>query len=216
MREDNAYKNLFIIDHPLVQHKLSHMRDTACDKVQFKTLLREISLLMGYEITRGLELVQTTITTPLEAMTGNILRARDPVIVPILRAGIGMSEGLEELMPASPVGYIGLYRDEETKEPVEYMVKLPELEERMVILVDPMLATGHTARYAVDVLKKSGARADSIRFMALVAAPEGVQEFQKSHSDIPVFVAALDERLNENAFIVPGLGDAGDRLFGTK
>ena len=215
MYEHKNFPNLFIIDHPLIQHKLTQMRQKTCNQKDFKAALKEISLLMGYEITRNLELTTKTIETPIRPMEAPALRDPTPVIVPILRAGLGMSEGLEQIMPGSKIGHIGLYRDEKTHLPHEYLVKLPDPMGLSFILVDPMLATGHSAKHAIDVMVKRGVDVKKISFLALVGAPEGVAEFQKSYSDIPIYLAALDEKLNENAYIVPGLGDAGDRLFGT-
>ncbi|MBU0859820.1 MAG: uracil phosphoribosyltransferase, partial [Alphaproteobacteria bacterium] len=194
----------------------SLMRDVACNKAQFKLLLKEISLLMGYELTRPLPLTTRTIQTPICPMDAPILEGKKPVIVPVLRAGLGMAEGLEELMPAARVGHIGLYRDEKTHEPVEYLVRLPDAAGRIFIMVDPMLATGNSAKHALDVLVRAGAVPEMIRFMALVAAPEGVKVLLEAYPQVKIFVAALDKQLNEKAYIVPGLGDAGDRLFGTK
>tara|TARA_R110000787_G_scaffold137458_3_gene250253 strand:- start:5342 stop:5983 length:642 start_codon:yes stop_codon:yes gene_type:complete len=208
--------NLFIVNHPLVQHKLSIMRDTGTSTGSFRQLLREIALLMGYEITRDLPVEMREIETPLTTMQAPFIAGRKLVIVPILRAGSGMADGLLELAPSARVGHVGLYRDEETKQPQEYLVKLPSAEGRVFILVDPMLATGNSAVHAADVLNRHGVADQNIRFMALVSAPEGVQQFHRSHPDIPVYTAALDSHLNEDAYIVPGLGDAGDRLFGTK
>jgi uracil phosphoribosyltransferase len=178
--------------------------------------LKEISLLMGYELTRPLPLTTRTIQTPICPMEAPILEGKKPVIVPVLRAGLGMAEGLEELMPAARVGHIGLYRDEKTHEPVEYLVRLPDAAGRIFIMVDPMLATGNSAKHALDVLVRAGAVPEMIRFMALVAAPEGVKVLLEAYPQVKIFVAALDKQLNEKAYIVPGLGDAGDRLFGTK
>ncbi len=215
MREHTDFKKLYIIDHPLVQDKLTRMRETSCDRKDFSQYLHEISLLMGYEITRNLKTVQRSITTPIGQTNQPSIDGNLPAIVPILRAGLGMSEGLQQLMPLSPVGHIGLYRDEVTHKPIEYLVKLPESKDRDFILVDPMLATGHSAIYAVDAMIKRGVNPTSISFMALLGAPEGVRAFRRAYADIPIYMASLDERLNENAYIVPGLGDAGDRLFGT-
>jgi len=214
MRSD--FPNLFVFDHPLIQHKLSCMRDKTRSTMGFRQLLREIALLMGYEITRDLPLTTQTIETPLCAMDAPVIEGKKLAVVPILRAGLVMAEGLMELVPAAREGHIGLYRDHETKRPVEYLVKLPDPEGRLFILVDPMLATGHSAVHAVDVLNRHGVPDSQIRFMALVSAPEGVRTFHAAHPDVPVYTAALDSHLNENAYIVPGLGDAGDRLFGTK
>jgi uracil phosphoribosyltransferase len=208
--------NLFVVNHPLVQHKLSIMRDVETSTGSFRRLLREIALLMGYEITRDLPVEMREIETPMTSMQAPFIAGRKLVVVPILRAGAGMAEGLLELAPSARVGHVGLYRDEETKQPQEYLVKLPTPEGRVFILVDPMLATGNSAVHAVDVLNRHGVANTDIRFMALVAAPEGVQRLHGAHPDIPIYTAALDSHLNENAYIVPGLGDAGDRLFGTK
>lgn len=216
MKQHSKFSNLYVADHPLILHKLSLMRDVSCNKVMFKTLLKELSLLMGYELTRPLPLTTREIETPIQTMQAPVIEGKKPVIVPILRAGLGMAEGLEELMPAARIGHIGLYRDHDTKAPVEYLVKLPNPQGRLFILVDPMLATGNSAKYALDVLIRHGADPKQIRFMALVAAPEGVQVLLDAHPQVPIFVAALDSHLNENAYIVPGLGDAGDRMFGTK
>jgi len=216
MRIQPDFPNLFVIDHPLIQHKLSHMRDKRRSTMGFRSLLREIALLMGYEITRDLPLTTERIETPLCGFDAPVIEGKKVAVVPILRAGLVMAEGLLELMPGAREGHIGLYRDHETKQPVEYLVKLPDPQGRLFILVDPMLATGNSAVHAVDVLNRHGVPKSHIRFMALVAAPEGVRVFHQAHPDVPVFTAALDDHLNENAYIVPGLGDAGDRLFGTK
>lgn len=216
MRTHPDHPSLFIIDHPLIQHKLSHMRDRQRSTMQFRQLLREIALLMGYEITRDLPLTTERIHTPLAPMDAPVIEGRKLAIVPILRAGLVMAEGLLELVPGAREGHIGLYRDHETKQPVEYLVKLPDPAGRLFILVDPMLATGNSAVHAVDVLNRHGVASAQIRFMALVSAPEGVAVFHKAHPGVPVYTASLDSHLNENAYIVPGLGDAGDRLFGTK
>src|SRR5262247_2915669 len=216
MRQDPRFANLFIVDHPLIQHKLTHMRDRETSTRTFRQLLREITLLMGYEVTRNLPLTARRIETPLTAMDAPVIAGRKLTVVPILRAGLGMADGLLELVPSARVGHVGLYRDHDTKRPVEYFVKLPDPEGRIFILVDPMLATGHSSAAAADTLNKRGVSDDNIRMMVLVAAPEGVRVFQKAHPKIQVYAAALDSHLNEHAYIVPGLGDAGDRLFGTK
>jgi uracil phosphoribosyltransferase len=216
MQQQAEFPNLYVADHPLILHKMSLMRDVNCNKVMFKILLKELSLLMGYELTRTLPITTREIQTPLEKMQAPVIEGKKAVIVPILRAGLGMAEGLEELMPTARVGHIGLYRDHDTKLPVEYLVKLPNPEGRSFILVDPMLATGNSAKYAIDVLVKHGVKPQQIRFMALVAAPEGVKVLLDSYPQVPVFVAALDRELNSSSYILPGLGDAGDRLFGTK
>jgi uracil phosphoribosyltransferase len=211
----SEFPNLHIIDHPLIQHKLTQMRKTLTPKHEFRQLLREIALLMGYEITRDLPLAKETIDTPLMSMEAPAIAGPNPVIVPILRAGLGMADGLLELIPEADEGHIGMYRDPLTKKPVEYLVKLPNTKERVFFLVDPMLATGNSAVAAVDILIKHGANPAKIKFMALVAAPEGIRVFNEKYAHIPIYTAALDEKLNEKAYILPGLGDAGDRLFGT-
>ncbi|HYC01675.1 MAG TPA: uracil phosphoribosyltransferase [Azospirillaceae bacterium] len=216
MRTQPDFPNLFVTDHPLIQHKLSHMRDKRRSTMGFRSLLREIALLMGYELTRDLPLTTERIETPICPYDAPVIEGKKVAIVPILRAGLVMAEGLLELMPGAREGHIGLYRDHETKKPVEYLVKLPDPQGRIFILVDPMLATGNSAIHAVDVLNRHGVPNSHIRFMALVSAPEGVRVFHQAHPDVKVFTAALDSHLNENAYIVPGLGDAGDRLFGTK
>ena len=210
------FPTLSVLDHPLIQHKLSMMRDKSTPTTLFRQLLKEIALLMGYELTRDLPMTTQEIETPLTKMDAPVIMGKKVAVVPILRAGLGMADGLMELVPAARMGHIGLYRDHETKRPVEYFVKLPEPEGRIFILVDPMLATGHSASAAIDTLNKRGITDDSIRLMSLVAAPEGVRVVQAAHPTVPIFVAALDSHLNENAYIIPGLGDAGDRLFGTK
>ena len=215
MRQDARFPNLFILDHPLIQHKLTHMRDRDTSTRTFRQLLRETSLLMGYEVTRELPLALRRIDTPLTAMDAPVIAGKKLAIVPVLRAGIGMADGLQELIPSARVGHIGLYRDEAHR-PVEYLVRLPEVEGRIFIVCDPMVGTGNSAAHAVDVLRSRGVPAEQIRFMALVASPEGVGVFQRQHADVTMYVASLDERLDANAYIVPGLGDAGDRLFGTK
>ena len=206
---------LHIIDHPLIQHKLTIMRDKETSTKDFKQLLGEIALLMGYEVTRDLPLTDKEIDTPICHMTAKEIAGKKLAIVPILRAGLGMVDGLAQLLPGARIGHIGMYRDEQTHLPVEYLCKLPkDIKDRMVILVDPMLATGGSAADAISILKKR--EVGHIKFMCLVAAPEGVAKVQELHPDVDIFTAALDERLNENAYIVPGLGDCGDRIFGTK
>lgn len=203
------------MDHPLITHKLSIMRNKKTGSKDFRELLGEIAMLMGYELTRDLPLEDVTIETPLAKMKAKMISGKKLAIVPILRAGLGMVDGLLELVPVAKVGHIGLYRDPETHNPVEYYCKLPnDIEDRIVILVDPMLATGGSACDALAMLKKHGCR--NIRFMALVGAPEGVERVQREHPDVDIFIGALDECLNDHAYIVPGLGDAGDRIFGTK
>lgn len=208
-------ENVTIVDHPLIQHKLTIMRHKNTPSGLFRQLLREISQLMGYELMRDLPLDTTEIETPLEKMNAPILKGHDPCIVSILRAGNGFVDGLLDLVPTAAVGFIGLYRDPETLRPVEYYMKLPvHLDKRRVMVVDPMLATGHSAIAAVQKIKEQGAT--DIRFLCLVAAPEGVREFQAAHPDVHIYAASVDRELNEKAYIVPGLGDAGDRIFGTK
>jgi uracil phosphoribosyltransferase len=216
MRQDSRFPNLYILDHPLIQHKLSHMREKDASTRSFRALLREITLLMGYEITRDLPLTTHPIETPLAPMDAAVIAGKKLVVVPVLRAGIGMSDGLLDLIPSARVGHIGVYRDPVSLQPVEYLVRLPDLADRQFIVCDPMLATGNSAVHAVDVLRARGVMQEQIRFLALVAAPEGVAAFQAAHPDVKTYVAALDSHLNEHAYIVPGLGDAGDRLFGTK
>ena len=206
--------NLHVIDHPLITHKLSIMRNRKTGSKDFRELLNEIAMLMGYEVFRDLALEEITIETPITKMKAKMVSGRKLAIVPILRAGLGMVDGLQNLVPVAKVGHIGMYRDPETHKPVEYYCKLPtDIEERLVVLVDPMLATGGSAVDALCKLKEHGCR--NIRFMCLVAAPEGVKAVQEAHPDVDIYTAALDECLNEHAYIVPGLGDAGDRIFGT-
>ena len=204
-----------IINHPMIQHKLSIMRDKNTGSKDFRELLNEIALLMGYEVTRDLPLEDLEIDTPICRMTAKRVAGRKLAIVPILRAGLGMVDGLHTLVPVAKVGHIGLYRNEETHQPVEYYCKLPEdIQERLVIVTDPMLATGGSATDAITMLKKRGC--SNIRLMCLVAVPEGIEKVRTNHPDVDIYVAAVDDHLNENAYIVPGLGDAGDRIFGTK
>ena len=206
---------IHVFDHPLIQHKLTHIRDINTGTKEFRELVDEVATLMAYEITRDLPLKEVEVETPVCTAQSNVLAGKKLGIVPILRAGIGMVEGILNLIPAAKVGHIGLYRDPETLLPVEYYVKLPsDVSERDFILVDPMLATGGSAIEAVNSLKKRGAK--NIRFMCLIAAPEGVKAMTEAHPDVDVYIAALDEKLDEKGYIVPGLGDAGDRLFGTK
>ena len=206
---------LFVMDHPLIQHKLSHMRDKNTGSKEFRELLNEISMLMAYEVTRDLPLVEVEVETPITTCKTKMLAGKKLGVVPILRAGLGMLDGVLELMPAAKVGHVGLYRDPETLEPVEYYCKLPtDVTERDLIVLDPMLATGGSASAAITFIKNRGCK--SIRMMNLIAAPEGIERVQKEHPDVDIYVAACDEKLNEHGYIVPGLGDAGDRLFGTK
>ena len=206
---------MHLIDHPMIQHKLTIMRKKETGSKDFRQLLKEIAMFMGYELTRDIALTDVEIETPICRMTAKKVSGRKLAIVPILRAGMGMVDGLLSLLPVAKVGHIGLYRDEETHKPVEYFCKLPEdIQERLVIVTDPMLATGGSACDALSMLKKHGCA--NIRLMCLVAAPEGVAKVQAEHPDVDIYVAAVDDHLNEDAYIVPGLGDAGDRIFGTK
>ncbi|WP_181346767.1 uracil phosphoribosyltransferase [Thalassobacillus sp. CUG 92003] len=207
---------VFVLDHPLIQHKLTYIRKQETGTKEFRELVDEVSALMAFEITRDLPLEDININTPVvEDAQAKVLTGKKIGLVPILRAGLGMIDGIIQLIPAAKVGHVGLYRDPETLQPVEYYVKLPsDIEERELIVIDPMLATGGSANAAIQSLKTRGAR--QIRLMCLVAAPEGVEEVQKEHPDVDIYLAALDEKLNEKGYIVPGLGDAGDRLFGTK
>ena len=206
---------LHIIDHPLIQHKLTIMRDKNTSTKDFRELLNEISLLMGYEITRDLPLEEVEVETPICKAKMKKIAGKKLAVVPILRAGLGMVDGLLKLVPSARVGHIGLYRDPESHLPVEYYCKMPpDIEERLVVVVDPMLATGGSASDAITMVKKRGAK--NVLLMCLVAAPEGVAKVQECHPDVDIYVAALDECLNDHAYIVPGLGDAGDRIFGTK
>ena len=204
-----------VLDHPLIQHKLTIIRNKDCGTREFRKVVNEIAELMVYEVCRDMPLEDIEVETPVAKAVEKRLAGKKVVVVPILRAGLGMVDGVLELLPAAKVGHIGMYRDEETLQPHEYFVKMPDhLDKREMIIVDPMLATGGSAIAAVDALKKRGAK--SIRFVCLVAAPEGVKALREAHPDIDVYAAALDDHLNENGYIVPGLGDAGDRLFGTK
>ena len=206
---------LHIINHPLIQHKLTIMRDKRTGSKDFRQLLNEIALLMGYEVTRDLPLTDVEIETPICKMTAKEVRGRKLAIVPILRAGLGMVDGLHTLVPVAKVGHIGLYRNETTHKPVVYYCKLPEdIQNRLVIVTDPMLATGGSACDALAMLKERGCT--NIRLMCLVSVPEGIAKVQAEHPDVDIYTAAVDDHLNEDAYIVPGLGDAGDRIFGTK
>lgn len=205
---------IHVIDHPLIQHKLTIMRQKGTSSGEFRTLLKEITLLMGYELTRDLPLEDFEIETPLEKTVGKRVAGKKLGIVPILRAGFGMVDGFLDLVPSARVGVIGLYRDPVTAKPIEYYCKLPDVMNRDFILLDPMLATGGSAVAAIDMMKEHGVQ--NIKFMCLVAAPEGVEVINKSHPDVPIYTAALDRQLNEKKYILPGLGDAGDRIFGTK
>jgi len=204
-----------VLDHPLIQHKLTFIRDEDTGTKQFRELVNELSMLMGFEITRNLPVKEVGVKTPVTVSKAQILTGKKIGLIPILRAGLGMVDGMLQLLPAARVGHIGLYRDPETFEPVEYYIKLPsDISERILIVLDPMLATGGSANDAIDSLKKRGAK--SIKLMTIVAAPEGVELIKKNHPDVDIYMCALDEKLDEKGYIVPGLGDAGDRLFGTK
>ena len=203
------------VTHPLVQHKLTLMRDKNTSTGQFRQLLREISQLLAYEVTRGLPMTTRSIETPMQQMDAPVIDGKKLALVSILRAGNGLLDGILELIPSARVGFVGLYRDEETLQPVQYYFKVPtELEDRLVIAVDPMLATGNSSVAAINLLKKAGAK--NIRFVCLLAAPEGITRMKEAHPDVPIVTAAVDSHLNDHGFIVPGLGDAGDRMFGTK
>jgi uracil phosphoribosyltransferase len=207
-------KNFHLVRHPVVQHKLSLMRQKGTSVTEFRALVGEVAMLMSYEVTRDLPLTRKKITTPMESMSAPVLKGEKLVLVPILRAGMGLLDGMLHIFPSARVAHIGIYRDHRTLEPVEYYFKASKtLRDRDLILLDPMLATGNSAVAATDRLK--GAKPKSIRFMCLVAAPEGVRSFQKHHPDVPVYAAALDRKLNTRGYILPGLGDAGDRIFGT-
>jgi uracil phosphoribosyltransferase len=204
-----------VVDHPLVKHKLTIMRDKETSTASFRRLLKEISLLLCYEVTRNMEMTTKRIETPLEPMDAPVLEGKKLVFASVLRSGNGLLEGMLELVPAARVAHIGLYRDHDTLEAVEYYFKAPEdIADRLVIVVDPMLATANSAIAAIDKLKERGA--NNLRFVCLLAAPEGIERFTKAHPDVPVFTAAIDSHLNEKGYIVPGLGDAGDRMYGTK
>ena len=212
---ESMYNNVHIMDHPLIQHKITLLRDKNTGSKEFRELVAEIAMLMCYESTRDLPLKEIVIETPICQTKANVISGRKLAFVPILRAGLGMVEGMLALVPAAKVGHIGLYRDHETLQPVEYYCKLPaDITERDVIVLDPMLATGGSATDAVTMIKRKGAK--NIKFMCIIAAPDGVVAMQKMHPDVPVYCGALDEKLNEVGYIIPGLGDAGDRIFGTK
>ena len=208
-------RQVTVVDHPLVQHKLSLMRQKETDTQRFRLLLREIALLLGYEVTRDLVTETRQIETPVGEMQAPFLAGKKLALVSILRAGNGLLEGMLDLIPSARVGHVGLYRDPQTLEPVEYYFKVPEdLQDRVVIVLDPMLGTGNTAIAAVDRLKEANAR--NLKMVCLLAAPEGIEAFHAAHPEVPLFAAAIDERLNDHGYIVPGIGDAGDRLYGTR
>lgn len=207
--------NVFVLDHPLIQHKLTYIRNEETGTKEFRELVDEVAMLMAFEITRDLPLQDVEVKTPVKSTKSKVLAGKKIGLVPILRAGLGMVDGMRKLIPAAKVGHVGLYRDPETLKPVEYYIKLPsDIQERELIVIDPMLATGGSANDAIDSLKKRGAK--HIRLMCLVGASEGVELIKKNHPDVDIYLAALDEGLDEHGYIVPGLGDAGDRLFGTK
>lgn len=207
--------HLYVFDHPLIQHKLTYIRDKNTGTKEFRELVEEVSALMAYEITREMPLEEVTVETPIEEAVCKVLSGKKLGLVPILRAGLGMVDGILRLIPAAKVGHIGLYRDPETLEPVQYYAKMPsDIGERELIVIDPMLATGGSASAAIDMIKEMGAT--NMKLMCLIAAPEGVERVQRDHPDVDIYVAAVDEKLNEKSYIVPGLGDAGDRLFGTR
>ncbi|MBF1192912.1 MAG: uracil phosphoribosyltransferase [[Eubacterium] sulci] len=206
---------IYVFDHPLIQHKVALMRMQETNVKDFRQLAKEIAILMGFEATRNLELEQVEIETPMCKTKVNMLKGEDIAIVPILRAGLGFVDGMLELVPNAKVGHVGLYRDPDSHEPVEYYCKLPaDIDKRRIFVLDPMLATGGSASAAIDFIKKRGGK--DITFMCLIAAPEGIKVLQDEHPDVDIYIAAKDERLNEKAYILPGLGDAGDRLYGTK
>ncbi|KXG44661.1 uracil phosphoribosyltransferase [Tepidibacillus decaturensis] len=206
---------LYVFDHPLIQHKLTYIRDKNTGTKEFRELVDEVATLMAYEITRNLPLEEVTIETPVSLAKTKVVSGKKIGLVPILRAGLGMVDGILKIIPAAKVGHVGLYRDPETLKPVEYYLKLPsDIAERDLIVIDPMLATGGSASAAIQLLKEKGAQ--NIKLMCLIAAPEGINQVQQDHDDVDIYVAAVDEKLNDHGYIVPGLGDAGDRLFGTK
>lgn len=212
---NSEHENFFLVKHPLIAHKMFYLRDKETSKKKFKELVKEITLLLAYEVTADLPMTTAQVETPLETFDAPLLMGKKPVILPILRAGLGMVDGFLELVPSARVGHIGLYRNEETLEPHRYYFKVPSHgEERQFFVLDPMLATGGSAADAISVLKSEGLK--NIKFVCLVAAPEGVKRLAETHPDVPIYAAALDRELNDHGYIMPGLGDAGDRLFGTR
>lgn len=208
-------QNTHILNHPLIQHKLTLLRDVRTPTPIFRQLLREISLLMGYEVTRHLKTVEKEIETPLASSIGHEIQPESVVITPVLRAGLGMVDGLLELLPSALQGHIGIFRDPQTHRPVEYLVKIPPHKNALFILIDPMIATGYSASYAIEALTRRGVLEENIIFLALVASPEGMEVIRTKHPTLPIYLASLDSHLNDDDYIIPGLGDAGDRLFGT-
>jgi len=215
MPKESPYPNVTVVNHPLVQHKLTIMRDKKTGSKQFRELVKELAMLEAYEATRGFQLAETTVITPVAETTSYVLAGKKVAVIPILRAGLGMVDGILELIPAARVGHVGLYRDPQTLQPVEYYCKLPEdIAERDVLIVDPMLATGGSAAAAIQLLREKGAK--HIDLLVLIAAPEGIEEVLKHCDDVHIFTCSIDSHLNSHGYIVPGLGDAGDRIFGTK
>jgi len=208
-------KNVTLVDHPLIAHKLSYLRDETTETKRFRELVAEISTLLCYEATKDMELEEVTIRTPLEETTAKVIKGKKVAVIPILRAGLGMVEGITNLLPAARVGFVGIYRDHESLEPVQYYCKVPgKMDERLVLVLDPMLATGGSASHAISLMKEKGAI--DIKLLSIVAAPEGIAAVHRKHPDVPIVVAAIDRGLNDIGYILPGLGDAGDRLFGTR
>lgn len=215
MPKESPYPHVTVVNHPLVQHKLTIMRDKKTGSKQFRELVKELAMLEAYEATRGFQLAETTVVTPVAETTSYVLAGKKVAVIPILRAGLGMVDGILELIPAARVGHVGLYRDPETLQPIEYYCKLPEdIAERDVLIVDPMLATGGSAAAAIQLLREKGAK--HIDLLVLIAAPEGIEEVLKHCDDVHIFTCSIDSHLNDHGYIVPGLGDAGDRIFGTK
>ncbi len=215
MPKESPYPNVTVVNHPLVQHKLTIMRDKKTGSKQFRELVKELAMLEAYEATRNFQLAETTVVTPVAETTSYVLAGKKVAVIPILRAGLGMVDGILELIPAARVGHVGLYRDPQTLQPVEYYCKLPEdIAERDVLIVDPMLATGGSAAAAIQLLRQKGAK--HIDLLVLIAAPEGIEEVLKHCEDVHIFTCSIDSHLNSHGYIVPGLGDAGDRIFGTK